>query len=155
MRGDAVSYNLGNPTNDHPPPQLFRIMVVDDHVSTRRAVRLLLESHAQWVVCGEASDGLEAIDEARRLRPDVIVMDIGMPKMNGLEAAEEISDVLPDARVVLFTLAATEGLVPRAYGESAVKGLVSKQNAAKDLPRAISAVLSGGTYFRPVPDTVH
>lgn len=150
-----MSRAWGNSTHDPPPSRSCRIMVVDDHVSTRRAVRLLLESHAQWVVCGEASDGREAIDTARKLRPDVIVMDIAMPNMNGLDAAEEISDVLPSTPVVLFTLAATEGLVPRDYDESAVKGLVSKQNAAEDLPRAISAVLAGDTYFRPVPDTVH
>jgi len=141
-----------NPNSMHPPqgaPLQPRILVVDDHDSTRRAMRLLLEREDNFVVCGEASDGKEALDRAVKLRPDVIVMDVAMPKMNGLQAAEQMSKDLPHTPVLLISLNASEHLLPAKLGT--IFGLVSKQNAAVDLPRAVHAVLEGETYFAHDP----
>jgi DNA-binding NarL/FixJ family response regulator len=127
-------------------PEQPRILVVDDHDSTRRAMRLLLEREDHFVVCGEASDGREAVDTAVRLRPDVIVMDVAMPRMNGLQAAEQMGKDLPQTPVLLISLNASEHVLPAKRGT--IFGLVSKQNAAVDLPRAVHALLEGETYFQ-------
>jgi DNA-binding NarL/FixJ family response regulator len=127
---------------DHPS----RVLIVDDHDCARRAMRLLLERDKSLVICGEAADGSEAVDRALALRPDVIVMDVAMPKMNGLQAAEKIGDALPDSRVLLISLNASEHMLPKKRGT--IYGLVSKQQAAAELPRAIHAVLDGATYFK-------
>lgn len=127
----------------HPHP---RILIVDDHDSTRRAMRRLLEREDHFVVCGEAADGSEAVDRAVKLQPDVIVMDVAMPKMNGLQAAEKIGKVLPNTPVLLVSLSASEHLLPAQLGT--VFGLVDKQNAAVELPRAVHALLHGDTYFQ-------
>lgn len=136
---NPVSLSRGS----HSPP---RILIVDDHESTRRAMRLLLEREDDFVVCGEAADGSEAIDRAVKLLPDVIIMDVAMPKMNGLQAAEQIGKALPNTPVLLISLSASEHLLPARLGT--IFGLVSKQNAAVDLPRAVQALLHGDTYFK-------
>src|ERR1700704_2153964 len=88
----------------HPHP---RILVVDDHDGTRRAMCFLLEKEDSFVVCGEAADGTEAVDRAVKLQPDVIVMDVAMPKMNGLQAAEKIGKALPNTPVLLVSFNAS------------------------------------------------
>ena len=133
-----------NLSRDQSPPS--RVLIVDDHDSARRAMRLLLERDKSLVVCGEAADGSEAVDRAVALRPDVIVMDVAMPRMNGLQAAEKIGDALPESRVLLISLNASEHMLPKKRGT--IFGLVSKQQAAAELPRAVHAVLDGDTYFK-------
>jgi DNA-binding NarL/FixJ family response regulator len=109
-------------------------------------MRLLLEREDSFVVCGEAADGEEALDRALSLRPDVVVMDVAMPKMNGLQAAEKMGKALPHTPVLLVSLSASEHLLPARRGT--ISGLVSKQNAAVELPRAVHALLEGDTYFQ-------
>ena len=136
-----------NPVHSHSDSPLpSRVLIVDDHDSTRRAMRLLLEREEDLTICGEAADGSEAVDRALTLRPDVIVMDVAMPRMNGLQAAERIGKELPESRVLLISLNPSEHLLPAHRGS--ICGLVSKQNAAVDLPRAVHTLLLGGTYFR-------
>lgn len=130
-----------------------RIMIVDDHDSARRAMRLLLEREDNFVVCGEAADGIEAVDVAVKLQPDIIVMDVAMPKMNGLEAAEQIGKALPKTPVLLVSLSASEHLLPVQLGT--ILGLVNKQNAAVELPRAVHALLAGDTYFHKEAKEYH
>lgn len=130
------------------PGAIPRILVVDDHGLTRRAVRLLLEQQTRWIVCGEAADGLEAIEKAEDLQPDLIVMDVNMPGMSGLEAAERIAAVAPRSRVLLFTMHGTRELV-RCSERLGVFGLVNKENAVSELPEAVDAILHGDRYFRP------
>lgn len=136
-------------TTHHPS----RILIVDDHDSTRRAMRLLLERDENLVVCGEAANGREAVDRAMSLRPDVIVMDVAMPRMNGLQAAEEIGKALPDSRVLLVSLSPSEHLLPTKRGT--IYGLVSKQHAAAELPQAVHALLDGCTYFKKEANTFY
>lgn len=81
-----------------------RILIVDDHKSAMRGIRSLLEANPEWEVCGEAVNGQEALARANELRPDVIVLDLAMPVMNGLRAAQEITKVLPTVPIVLYTL---------------------------------------------------
>lgn len=132
----------------HPAGAVPQILVVDDHELTRRAVRGLLERQDCWLVCGEAANGQEAVDKAGNLHPDVIVMDVNMPGMNGLEAAQRIATVSPHSRVVLFTMHGTPELARRGE-DLGISGLVNKENAARELPEAVEAVLHGKHYFRP------
>jgi DNA-binding NarL/FixJ family response regulator len=81
-----------------------RILVVDDAPAIRRSVRLYLEQEGDWIVCGEAENGKVAIDRVRELRPDVVILDLSMPVMNGLEAARVIKTIAPGTRILMFTL---------------------------------------------------
>src|SRR6266853_1445794 len=91
-----------SPTNVSPP-QKRRILVIDDGDSVRDVIRIFLE-HAGFEVCGEAADGVEAIEQAKKLKPDLIVLDLVMPRMNGAEAASVLSQTMPDVPIVLLTL---------------------------------------------------
>ncbi len=81
----------------------LRILLVDDHEPVRRGVRSLLSSHADWLVCGEAVDGLDAIEKAKALRPNVVLMDISMPRMNGLDATQILRRDMPDSKIVIVS----------------------------------------------------
>jgi len=124
------------------PPQ---ILIVDDHDFTRAAVRRLLEMNRHWQICGEAADGQEAVEAAKRLRPDVIVMDLNMPRMNGLQAADRISRTVPQSRVLLFTIQESDKL-PQV-SQTGIWGVVSKLDAARELPEAVETVLHGKHYY--------
>jgi DNA-binding NarL/FixJ family response regulator len=87
---------------------LKRILIADDHESVLRGVRATLESNPVWKVCGEAADGLEAVTKAIELRPDIIILDFAMPRLDGLKAAEEISKILPTVPIVLQTMYGSE-----------------------------------------------
>jgi DNA-binding NarL/FixJ family response regulator len=114
----------------------LRILIADDHAAVRRGIRSLLDSEPQWRVCGEARDGIEAVDLASRLRPDVVVLDVTMPRLNGLEAAREIGQHVPAAKIVVLTThgldVANEEL--RRAGSHAV---VAKAEADRSLIAAI------------------
>lgn len=95
-------------------PQVRTILIVDDNASERRVIRAAVEYHTKFRVCGEAANGTEAIQRARQLRPDLIIMDLAMPLMNGLEAASVLKKELPGVPVVLFTLYADLVQGPRS-----------------------------------------
>jgi DNA-binding NarL/FixJ family response regulator len=80
-----------------------RILIVDDHETVRRGIRSILSSHPQWTICGEAADGIEAVDKAKALRPDLILMDISMPKMNGIEATRILRRELPQCKILIVS----------------------------------------------------
>jgi DNA-binding NarL/FixJ family response regulator len=128
-----------------------RILVVDDHEIVREGVtRLIGRSRPEWEICGEASDGAEAIEAVRNLKPDVVVLDITMPKMSGLEAASRISKLGLGSRVLMFTMHESERL-PMEVRQTGAHGVVLKSQAARDLIRAIDRLLAGGTFFGPEP----
>jgi two-component system response regulator NreC len=81
-----------------------KILVVDDASAIRRSMRLYLEQEGDWTICGEAENGKVAVDRVRELRPDVVILDLSMPVMNGLEAARAIKTISPDTRILMFTL---------------------------------------------------
>ena len=124
-----------------------RIFIVDDHEIVREGIRtLIMRSRPDWDICGEASDGQQAIQSVRTLKPDVVVLDITMPKMNGLEAASEIAKLGLGVRLLLFTMHESERLSGDVR-QSGAQGFVLKSQAARDLIRAIDELLAGGTFF--------
>jgi len=126
----------------------IRILLADDHNVMRRGLRLLLESQPGFTVVGEAPDGRQAVEQAEALRPDVVVLDIAMPKLSGIEAAQRILAVLPHTAVVMLSMHSDEGYVLRAL-KAGAKGYLLKDSAEGDLIDAIKAVSEGKTFFSP------
>jgi DNA-binding NarL/FixJ family response regulator len=117
----------------------IRVLLVDDHEIFRRGLRALLDKEPQFEVCGEAVDGQKAIEEAVRLRPDIIVMDISMPKMNGLEATKVISKQLPGVQVIVMSQHDSAHMKTAAIVEGA-SAYVTKSQVGRDLIRALQSV---------------
>lgn len=125
----------------------MRILLADDHDIVRRGLRQLL-TRPGWEVCAEAKNGREAMALAEQFKPDVAVMDVGMPDLNGLEAARQIHKRLPNTRIVILTLHFTDQLV-RDIVESGARAYVMKSDADRDLVAAIEALSHGRSYFTP------
>src|SRR5215470_1457409 len=128
-----------------------RVMIVDDHAAIRRGVQGILHSFPEWELCGEADNGQEAVRLAESLKPEVIIMDVSMPVLNGLEATRIISDVLPQTKIVLLTLHSSTELVRSAFRAGA-RGYVLKSDAEQELIRALNVILGNGTYVSPTID---
>jgi len=126
----------------------IRILLADDHTVMRRGLRLLLESQPEFSVVAEAADGREAVQQAENTHPDVAVVDIAMPKMSGIEAAERINTATPHTAIVILSMHSDEGYVLRALKVGA-KGYLLKDSAEGDLIEAIKAVHQGKTFFSP------
>jgi DNA-binding NarL/FixJ family response regulator len=117
----------------------LRILVVDDHAVVRRGVRSLLESHEGWTVCGEATTGRDAVDQSRHLRPDVIVMDLSLPELNGLDAIRQILKDGPGTEVLVLTMHHSEELA-REVLQTGARGYVMKSDADENLIRAVDSL---------------
>lgn len=125
-----------------------RILIVDDHDIVRTGVRSILASREEWEICGEATNGKMAVEMAQSIRPDVIVMDITMPVMSGLEAAKEIARLQLGPKVLVLSMHELR------YGASdlemlGIHGFVLKSNAVRDLIRALERLLDGGQFLEP------
>ena len=116
-----------------------RILLVDDHPIVRQGLKTLLEAHPGWEVIGEAADGIEAVDKASTLRPDVMVLDVTMPRMNGLEACRMIREKAPGLEILFVTQHDSPQMMREAL-EAGARGYVVKSNAARDLLEAVEAV---------------
>ncbi|PYX32792.1 MAG: hypothetical protein DMG77_02300 [Acidobacteria bacterium] len=116
-----------------------RILLVDDHPIVRQGLKTLLEAHSGWEVIGEAADGVEAVDKADRLHPDVMVLDVTMPRMNGLEACRLIREKAPGLEILFVTQHDSPQMMREAL-EAGARGYVVKSNAARDLLEAVEAV---------------
>jgi DNA-binding NarL/FixJ family response regulator len=138
--------NLEKQASTESSPSHIRILIVDDHEVMRLGIRNLLEAMPSWNICAEASSGREAVDKAFQYLPDIIIMDITMPGMNGLEAAAEIGRTRPDIPVILFSLHLSEDLMSH-FDTGGIRGAVGKGEAARDLVEAVKKVLAGGTFF--------
>lgn len=123
-----------------------RILVADDHEVVRQGVRAILQARPDWEICGEAGDGREAIRLTKQLHPDVVVMDITMPNMSGLEASQEIAKLELPSRVLIFTMHESKSLGP-SVRKAGAQGYVVKSRAAHDLIDALDRLLGGGTFF--------
>lgn len=124
-----------------------RILIADDHEVVREGVRTIISrARPEWEICGEAANGREAIDSAVHLKPDIILLDITMPGMSGLEAASQISGLGLAGPILIFTMHESGELANDARRVGA-RGYVSKSDAARHLVIAIETLLSGGTFF--------
>jgi DNA-binding NarL/FixJ family response regulator len=127
---------------------LLRILVADDHDLVRQGLRSLLTEQPRWTVCGEATNGHEAVALARQLRPDVAVVDIHMPGMDGLQATREILAVSFHTEILILTLDES-GEVVRAATEAGARGIVMKSDAARDLVAAVAALARHEPFYTP------
>jgi DNA-binding NarL/FixJ family response regulator len=126
----------------------IKILLADDHAVMRTGLRLVLERQADFEVVGEASDGREAVAMAQKLGPDVLVTDIGMPNLNGIEAARQLAAAAPQIAVVVLSMHSDEAYVLRAL-KAGAKAYLLKESAESDLIAAIRAVSSGKAFFSP------
>jgi DNA-binding NarL/FixJ family response regulator len=126
-----------------------RILIVDDHEIVREGIRMLISrSRPEWEICGEAANGNDAVESIKNLKPDVVVLDITMPGLSGLEVASQVTKLNLGSRVLMFTMHESEML----HGEvrrTGAQGYVLKSQAARDLIRAIDTLLAGGSFFGP------
>jgi DNA-binding NarL/FixJ family response regulator len=128
---------------------MIRIILADDHAVMRRGLRLVLEQQEDFEVIGEAADGREAVRLAESLKPDVAVLDITMPNLNGIEAAFQISAKEPGVAIVVLSMHADEGYVLRAL-KAGARGYLLKESPESDFLRAIRSVMDGKAFFSPV-----
>lgn len=128
-----------------------RVLIVDDHAFIRRGVQTILQSFPEWVLCGEASNGTDAVQLVNQLEPEVVLMDITMPGMNGLEATRIIHNAHPDVKIILLTLhESTEVL--RSGFRAGASGYLLKADAEEELMRALQVVIGHGSYISPKID---
>ena len=125
---------------------VLRILIADDHAVVRTGLRTLLESHAGWEVCGEAADGHEAIEKAGKLKPDVAVIDIGMPLLNGVEVTRRIRTAAPETQILILTMHESDNLVQQVV-EAGARGYILKDDADRILIAAVDALRQHKPYF--------
>ena len=125
---------------------MLRILIADDHEVARGGVRALIEAHPGWEVCAEAKDGREAVECAAATNPDLVVLDIGMPNLNGLEAARQILSASPETPILILTMHDSDNTVSEVLRAGA-RGYVLKSDAGKDLVAAIDALQRQRTFF--------
>lgn len=131
----------------------IRILLADDHQLMRSGIRLMLEREADLSVVGEAGDGREAVALAKTLRPDVVVMDIGMSSLNGIEAAQQITGDHPGTAIVMLSMHSDESYVLRAL-KAGARGYLLKDSAEADLIKAVHAVAGSKSFFSPAVSKV-
>jgi len=127
---------------------VLRILIADDHEIARQGIRSLLEDHPGWEVCAEAKDGREAVAHAVNLKPDVLLLDVGMPNLNGLDAARQILATAPEARILILTVHDSEQVVREVLATGA-RGFLLKSDAGRDLVAAVEALENSRTFFTP------
>jgi DNA-binding NarL/FixJ family response regulator len=123
-----------------------RVLIADDHTAIRRGVRTLLDGYDSLKVVGEAADGEEAVEKTEALQPDLVILDLTMPLLDGLAAARQIRKIAPKTSIVIFSMHAIKEVVEKAR-DLGVRGFVSKAEDGDGLLAAIDAVLDNRTYF--------
>jgi DNA-binding NarL/FixJ family response regulator len=127
---------------------MLRILIADDHEVARRGIRSLLESHLGWEVCAEAKDGRDAVELATSMKPDLVLFDIGMPNLNGLEAARQILATSPNVAILILTMHDSDNVI-REVLRAGARGFLLKSDAGRDLVAAVEALESQKTFFTP------
>jgi len=128
--------------------KMLRILVADDHDLMRRGIKALLQSHAGWEVCGEAHTGREAVAKAEELKPDVVILDISMPDLNGVYAAKRIRKSSPDTEVLILSVHYSDQLI-RDILEAGVRGYIVKSDSDRDLIIAVETLANHKPFFTP------
>jgi DNA-binding NarL/FixJ family response regulator len=124
----------------------LRILVADDHEVVRKGLVALLHGQRDWQVCGEAAEGRDVVEKTLQLKPDVVIVDLGMPNLNGLEATRQILKANPQARILILTLHDSDQVVREVLNAGA-RGFLLKSDAARDLVAAVEALGQDKTYF--------
>ena len=127
-------------------PSTIRVLIVDDFEPFRRFVRSLIEKRPELQIVGETSDGLEVIQKVEQLKPDLILLDIGLPSVNGIEAGRQIRKVSPDSKILFVSLESSADVVQEAL-QLGAQGYLLKADAARELLPAVDAVLQGRQYL--------
>jgi DNA-binding NarL/FixJ family response regulator len=131
-----------------PPLPKLRLLLGDDHTLVRHGLRKILEERSEWEVVAEVGDGREAIRQAAELKPDVAILDIGMPLLNGIDATMQIVRRSPNTRVLMLSMHSDEAYVMRAL-QAGATGYMLKDSAGKDLLKGVAAVAAGQSFFSP------
>ena len=126
----------------------LRILIADDHGLMRRGTRALLEARHGWRVVGEAANGREAVEKAIKLKPDVAIVDISMPEMDGVEVVRQIREAVPDTKVLVLTMHESDQMVRRAL-EAGARGYLLKSDLADCLAKAVKTVSEGKRFLTP------
>jgi len=126
----------------------IRVMIADDHQLVRSGLRGLLEREGEFKVVAEAADGFEAIELATVHKPDIILLDVGMPRLNGTDAAQRLSEKLPSSRIIILSMHSDEGYVLKAL-KAGARGYLLKASPEADVLAAVRAVAAGNAYFSP------
>jgi len=125
-----------------------RILIADDHEVVRRGLSALLQAHDGWEVCGDAKDGREAVEKAKELKPDVVILDVGMPNLNGLAATRQLLQQNPQQKVIVLTITDSDQVIREAL-DAGARGFVLKSDAARDLVSAVEALQPNRMFFTP------
>ena len=125
---------------------MARILIADDHAMMRKGLRAVIEAHPGWSVCAESCTGLEALEQATQEKPDMVVLDVSMPGLNGLEAAYRISKSMPKVRILLFTMHRSSQFL-KDVAKAGAHGYVCKSSEEQILTEAMETVLRGETFF--------
>jgi DNA-binding NarL/FixJ family response regulator len=125
-----------------------RILIADDHEVVRRGLCTLLQSHEGWEICGEATDGRAAVEKAKELKPDVVILDIGMPNLNGLAATRQLVQQDPQCKIIVLTITDSDQVIREAL-DAGARGFVLKSDAARDLVTAVEALQRNRMFFTP------
>ena len=142
------------------PMKPYRILIADDHEIVRRGLRVLLQNRDGWEICGEASDGMDAVSKVLQLKPDLAILDIKMPKLNGLEATRQIVQHEPQTTVLVLTIDESEHVFREAV-KAGAKGFLHKSEAARSLKDAVEALQRGQQFVtsqnwdRPIEGRMH
>jgi DNA-binding NarL/FixJ family response regulator len=126
----------------------LRILIADDHDLMRRGLKALLESHAGWAICAEAHTGREAVTKAEELKPDIVILDITMPELNGVEAARRILKCSPNTEILVLSVHYSDQLI-RDILDAGVRGYIVKSDSDRDLIVAVEALANHKPFFTP------
>jgi DNA-binding NarL/FixJ family response regulator len=139
--------NISTVLRSNPGEKIaLRILIADDHVAVRKGVCAILSSRLDLEVCGEAENGKEAVEKAKQLRPDLIILDVTMPVMSGFDAAREIAKILPEIPILMLSMHDSRQLAEEAR-KIGVKGYVAKTQAVETLLQAVDALLGKQTFY--------
>jgi DNA-binding NarL/FixJ family response regulator len=126
----------------------LRILIADDLELVRRGLCTLLQAHQDWEICAEAADGREAVEKAARLKPDIVILDVGMPNLNGLAATRLLIDHDPNCKVIVLTVTDADQVIREAL-DAGARWFVLKSDAGRDLVSAVEALERNRMFFTP------